>query len=265
MRCLAGHLFRLTREKKDGSIIKSPYAVIFRLEKFGYQMVWYLNHIKMICREQIAGRLHMGTDSKEFLETFMSEQQDHAWTKIELDRVGFSSRWDSETQETLTTVGMKLRINGQTVIIRRSEKGYVSAIFFGLVDHFRTDPRFQKIVSSLKIQGQIRTQRVVGSGSRVTTRGEYVGFDERAAHTISISANGAAQINFTQWDTCLSRVTARCLIEAVAFYLNAAEAFLLLRRCIDDACGRNRSDLVDPYALQLSEITKIIGCEDLAK
>ena len=137
------------------------------------------------------------------------------------------------------------------VTINSSGRGFIDAIFRGMVDEY------SKQYPSLN---QIKLKKFT-----VSTPGFL---DEETASDVEVSLRFEISNNFFTFSNRSNSIvrSAYCnLLETFQFYINCEKCFFVLRNAVKDARERNRSDIVSSCSYKMSNLTKMISYEKFCK
>ena len=139
--------------------------------------------------------------------------------------------------------------NKKPVAVMSHGHGFVDAIFNGLMCEFSSDYTSLKQISLKKFT--ISTK--VGSSEQTAS-------DSEVSLQFSISNN---LFTFSNRSCSLVDSVYSNLLKTFEFYMNCEKSFLHLKKCVKDAEGRNRGDIISSCMYKMSNLTKMISYETL--
>ena len=80
---------------------------------------------------------------------------------------------------------------------------------------------------------------------------------------VELKSSSGKIMPFRESDKSSLYSSLKCVMAAFTFYINAERAFTKLKTLIEEAQARNRSDLVQSYTYNITEIVKVTSYEDL--
>ncbi|HLU67914.1 MAG TPA: alpha-isopropylmalate synthase regulatory domain-containing protein [Kofleriaceae bacterium] len=136
------------------------------------------------------------------------------------------------------------RGNGHTV--EGEGVGMVDAFIGGLFKRYEVEYQSLKSIelASFSVQARLDTKQRRAGGDAV---GEV---------TLEVRNSEGNIFTFSDSSRSISSSTARAVIAAVEYFVNAERAFITLYKSRQDARERNRDDLVTRYTEELAEVVK---------
>ena len=162
--------------------------------------------------------------------------------------VAFSCKEDFKLE--VSEIECRVEVNADNSIILGTGVGVIDALFSGLMERFSNqfvslqDFRFEDFSANAKFRGNM---------SSVQT-------DAPIEITLMLS-NDNRKLFFRKQSRSLVTAAAYATCEAVEFLINAELAVKRLHEDIKHAQNRNRTDLINKYVLQLSELVNIVSYE----
>jgi hypothetical protein len=135
--------------------------------------------------------------------------------------------------------GVKLSVEGEGV-------GLVDAVFNALLGRFGVE--YQSIKSIEVVAFHVE--------AKLDTKNDKVGVDSMGRVTLGVHNSEGKLFEFCDESRSISRSSARAVLAAVEYFVNAERAFITLHRACMDAKERRRDDLVVRYTRELAEVVK---------
>ena len=153
---------------------------------------------------------------------------------------------EEDAAETKTSVSLNLKEGEQTLTLTGHGVGLVDAVFDALVERYGTEYQsLQSIeLADFKVEAQLDTK----NGRN--------GVDSMVAVRLDVLNSEGRSFEFSDTSRSVSRSSARAVIAAVEYFVNAERAFIALHRARLDAKDRKRDDLVTRYTRELAEVVK---------
>jgi hypothetical protein len=124
--------------------------------------------------------------------------------------------------------------------------GMVDATFAGLFKRY--EPEYQSLKSIVLHSFSVQ--------ARLDTKQRRAGADSVGEVTVEVKNSDGAVFSFVDSSRSIATSSARAVIAAVEYFINAERAFITLWHGRQDARARNRDDLVTRYTAELAEIVK---------
>jgi hypothetical protein len=122
----------------------------------------------------------------------------------------------------------------------------VDATFNALLDRYGVE--YQSIKSIEVVAFNVE--------ARLDTKTDKVGVDSMGCVTLGVHNSEGKLFEFTDESRSISRSSARAVLAAVEYFVNAERAFITLHRARMDAKERRRDDLIVRYTRELAEVVK---------
>jgi LeuA allosteric (dimerisation) domain len=152
---------------------------------------------------------------------------------------------DSETGKSL--VKIETVQNGTSQVTVEGEGvGLVDALIAGLFKRYEIEYQSLK---SIELAG-------FHVHARLDTKKRRAGADSVGEVTLEVRNSDGKLFVFSDSSRSIATSTARAVIAAVEYFVNAERAFITLYKSRQDARERNRDDLVTRYTEELSEVVK---------
>jgi len=148
--------------------------------------------------------------------------------------------------ETKTDVTLQLSDSTQTLDLVGSGVGLVDAVFDALIERYGLE--YQSLQSIELADFNVET--------RIHTKKAKVGVDSMGTVHLGVTNSEGRRFDFADESRSVSRSSARAVIAAVEYFVNAERAFIALHRALLDAKERKRIDLVTRYTRELAEVVK---------
>lgn len=154
---------------------------------------------------------------------------------------------DEKSDDTFASVKLQLSdTSGEVTQVEGEGVGLVDATFNGLLARF--GPEYQSLNSI-----EVADFKVV---ARLDTKEKKVGLDSLGKVTLGVHNSEGTLFEFSDESRSVSRSSARAVLAAVEYFVNAERAFITLYRACLDAKERRRDDLVTRYTRELAEVVK---------
>jgi hypothetical protein len=153
--------------------------------------------------------------------------------------------------EDCTTGVSKVRVevkedSGATLSIEGEGVGLVDALFGGLIARFGVEYRSLKSIEMASFS----------VGARIDTKQRRAGLDAVGEVTLEVRNSEGMLFGFADSSRSIATSSARAVIAAVEYFVNAERAFITLWRSRQDARERGRDDLITRYTEELAEVVK---------
>ncbi len=148
--------------------------------------------------------------------------------------------------ETKTSVSLELSDGQQVITLSGDGVGLVDAIFAALLERYgREYPSLNSIeLADFKVD------------ARIDTKNGNAGVDAMGVVSLGVRNSEGKRFGFSDESRSVSRSSARAVLAAVEYFVNAERAFITLHRARSDAKERKRVDLVTRYTRELAEVVK---------
>ena len=154
---------------------------------------------------------------------------------------------DEDSDETRSSVRLELTgNNGAKITVKGEGVGLVDATFNALLDRYGVE--YQSIKSIEVVAFNVE--------ARLDTKTDKVGVDSMGCVTLGVHNSEGKLFEFTDESRSISRSSARAVLAAVEYFVNAERAFITLHRARMDAKERRRDDLIVRYTRELAEVVK---------
>jgi hypothetical protein len=153
-------------------------------------------------------------------------------------------------EEDSVTGHSKVRIetvqNGTTLQVEGEGVGLVDALIAGLFRRFEIEYQSLKSIELASFHVH----------ARLDTKKRRAGADSVGEVTLEVRNSEGTVFAFSDSSRSIASSSARAVIAAVEYFVNAERAFITLYKSRQDARERNRDDLVTRYTEELSEVVK---------
>lgn len=164
---------------------------------------------------------------------------------IELRLVKLAIEEDPDSEQ--ATVKLRLTDNNKNEItVEGTGVGPVDAIFNALLERYGAE--YQSLRSIELAHFNV--------GAQLDTKTARAGVDSVGEVTLGVHNSEGKLFEFSDTSRSISRSSARAVLAAVEYFVNAERAFITLHRSRKDAKERNRVDLVTRYTRELAEVVK---------
>lgn len=151
----------------------------------------------------------------------------------------FESGRSKVTLQTHDTQDNRLVVEGEGV-------GLVDALWLGLLDRYGVEYQSLKSLELASFDVQ----------ARLDTKKHHDGTDAIGEVTLEVRNSEDNLFSFSDASRSISASTARAVVAAVEYFVNAERAFITLYNCRRDAKERQRDDLVTRYTQEIAEVVK---------
>lgn len=154
-------------------------------------------------------------------------------------------------EEAIDTGRCKVKVEtkdnrGVTQIVEGEGVGVVDALIGGLFKRYEIE--YQSLKSIELANFQVK--------AHLDTKKRRAGADSVGEVVLVVRNSEGTQFSFSDESRSILVSTARAVIAAVEYFVNAERAFIMLYRARQDARERNRDDLVTRYTRELGEVVK---------
>ncbi|MDB4957787.1 MAG: hypothetical protein JWO36_5356 [Myxococcales bacterium] len=151
-----------------------------------------------------------------------------------------------EDPQSGSVVRLTVNEGTQPVDVEGKGVGVVDALYAGLL------ARYGREYQSLK------SIQLVGFhvAADIQTKKAMAGVDAVAKVTLDVTNSEGRHFSFADASRSVTLSTARCVIAAVQYFVNAERAFLTLHNARRDAIARGREDLVARYTAEMAEVVE---------
>ena len=162
---------------------------------------------------------------------------------LELERIVLDE--DAKTGKSTVTVEVT-DSRGQKQTVQGTGVGMVDALIGGLFKRYEVEYQSLRSIelASFAIQ------------ARLDTKQRRAGADAVCEVTLEVRNSEGKLFAFSDSSRSISASSARTVIAAVEYFVNAERAFITLYKSRQDARERNRDDLVTRYTEELAEVVK---------
>ncbi len=136
--------------------------------------------------------------------------------------------------------------NGQAPRLDGEGCGLVDALYGALLRRY--GPEYQSLQSIELTNFDV--------SARFETKTEHAGVDAVGEVSVDIRNSEGRIFTFSDASRSITSSTARAVLVAVEYFMNAERAFITLYRSLKDAQERGREDLVTRYTRELAEVVK---------
>jgi hypothetical protein len=165
------------------------------------------------------------------------------YLNLEVRRIQFDE--DVATGKSKVTVET-MDSRGVTQVVEGEGVGLVDALIGGLFKRYEVEYQSLKSI-------ELASFSVT---ARLDTKKRRAGADAVGEVTLEVRNSEGNIFSFSDSSRSISSSTARAVIAAVEYFVNAERAFITLYRSRQDARERNRDDLVTRYTEELAEVVK---------
>ena len=143
--------------------------------------------------------------------------------------------------------------NGKEHALEGTGVGLVDALFNAFLARFA--PEYQSLNSIEIARFSVK--------ARLDTKKQKAGVDAVGEVVLDVRNSEGKIFSFSDSSRSISSSTARSVLAAVEYFMNAERAFITLYRSRQDARERNRDDLVTRYTRELAEVVKSTSYADV--
>ena len=153
---------------------------------------------------------------------------------------------DEESDTARSKVKVETIHNGTPQTVEGEGVGLVDALIAGLFKRYEVEYQSLKSIelASFSIQ------------ARLDTKQRRAGADSIGEVTLEVKNSEGNLFTFSDSSRSIASSTARAVIAAVEYFVNAERAFIMLYTSRQDARERSRDDLVTRYTEELAEVVK---------
>lgn len=135
---------------------------------------------------------------------------------------------------------------GGSTTIEGKGVGLVDALFGGMIGRYGLEYQSLKSIEMASFS----------VGARVDTKQRRAGLDAVGEVTLDVRNSEGNIFSFSDSSRSIATSSARAVIAAVEYFVNAERAFITLWKSRQDARERGRDDLITRYTMELSEVVK---------
>jgi hypothetical protein len=132
------------------------------------------------------------------------------------------------------------------MVVEGDGVGVVDALWLGLLERYA--PEYQSL-KSLEFAGFMVQ-------ARLDTKKHADGTDSIGEVVLEVRNSDGNRFTFTDASRSIAGSSARAVVAAVEYFVNAERAFIMLYKSRQDAKERQRDDLVTRYTRELAEVVK---------
>jgi hypothetical protein len=134
----------------------------------------------------------------------------------------------------------------QTIEVEGRGVGVVDALYAGLLARYGGE------------YGSLKTIQLAGFhvAADIETKKAMAGVDAVGKVTLDVTNSEGRHFSFTDASRSVTLSTARCVVAAVQYFINAERAFITLYNARRDAIARGREDLVARYTAEMAEVVE---------
>jgi hypothetical protein len=183
--------------------------------------------------------LERPTDNLELIKRVLGKD----YIELHLDKLVV----DEDADETRSKVHLQLSdTNGAKLEVDGDGVGLVDATFNALLERYGVEYQSLKSIELAKF----------AVSAKMDTKKEKAGVDSMGRVTLGVLNSEGKLFEFHDESRSISRSSARAVLAAVEYFVNAERAFITLHRARMDAKERRRDDLVTRYTRELAEVVK---------
>lgn len=164
------------------------------------------------------------------------------YLELQLRRLELVEDFDTElSQVTVTT-----KDHERDVVVSGEGCGLVDALWNALLERFASEYQSLQTVELASFS----------VAARLDTKKHHEGTDAVGEVTLQVKNSDGAVFEFSDASRSIASSSARAVIAAIEYFVNAERAFITLHRSREDAKTRNRDDLISRYTAELAEVVK---------
>ena len=156
------------------------------------------------------------------------------------------SRLTIEELDSQSLVKVAVLEGDQSIDVEGKGVGVVDALYAALLDRYAREYQSLKSI-------QLTGFRV---SADMESKKAQAGVDAVARVTLDVANSEHKHFSFTDASRSVTTSTARVVIAAVQYFVNAERAFLTLHNARRDALARGREDLVSRYTAEMAEVVE---------
>jgi hypothetical protein len=144
------------------------------------------------------------------------------------------------------TVRVSVLERGAKVEVEGKGVGVVDALYGGLLGRYARDYQSLRTIelAGFKVEAQVDTKK------------GQAGVDAIGRVHLDVRNSEGRHFEFSDASRSVVASTARAVIEAVQYFVNAERAFVMLHNARRDAVSRGRDDLVQRYTAEMAEVVE---------
>jgi hypothetical protein len=136
--------------------------------------------------------------------------------------------------------------NGLTLVVEGEGVGLVDALVAGLFKRYEIEYQSLKSIELASFHVH----------ARLETKKRRAGADSVGEVTLEVRNSEGKLFAFSDSSRSIAMSSARAVIAAVEYFVNAERAFITLHKARKDALDRGRSDLVARFTAELAEVVE---------
>ena len=158
-----------------------------------------------------------------------------------------------DLENDISEVNYIISLDGTEITISGTGEGVVDALFLSMIH------RLSKDYPSLK---QIRLSEFYVR-AKIKNKHKSIGSDAPVKVELVVENASRIKTPFSHEAKSLNNAACKAVIKTVEYFINCEVAIIKLKKCILDAKDRNRPDLLEKYALIMSEIAKNMSYKNI--
>ena len=151
-----------------------------------------------------------------------------------------------EDQDDGASVKVVVSEGGQNVEVEGKGVGVVDALYSAMLGRYA---REYQSLNTIELAG-------FGVAADIASKKAQAGVDAVGRVTLDVTNSEGRHFSFSDASRSVVRSTARAVIAAVEYFVNAERAFLTLHNARRDALARGREDLVARYTREMAEVVE---------
>jgi hypothetical protein len=144
------------------------------------------------------------------------------------------------------SVKVNLTEGDQPVEVEGKGVGVVDALYAALLGRYA---REYQSLNTIELAG-------FSVAADIGTKNDHAGVDAVGRVTLDVTNSEGRRFTFSDASRSVTQSTARAVLAAVQYFINAERAFLTLHNARRDALARGREDLVARYTAEMAEVVE---------
>ena len=171
------------------------------------------------------------------------------YLRLSIKKLTLTENYEKKT----STINCRFSENGTSPLVLKSKGcGLLDALHCGLVEHYR-----EKYPSLLTLT--FEGFSIIPDFSKRDGSGS----DAEVEVVLKFANSQENVVTFREVGKSFVSASVAALFGSIEFYINAERAFRKLRKLIEEAKDRGRSDLVQGYVSKISTIVRVTSYEDV--
>ncbi len=165
------------------------------------------------------------------------------YIELAIHKLELTEDIDEEHSQLVLTVRDRDR---ELAIIEGAGCGLIDALWTGLVARFSVEYESLKTIALASFE----------VAARLDTKTQTDGTDAVCEVVLNVKNSDGVSFTFSDESRSIAASSARSVLAAIEYFINAERAFVVLSSSLQDARERNRSDLITRFTRELAEVVK---------